>query len=113
MLPAICKDALEIDMDGFVTVKAQQSTQTCKAPECYGYSKVAEVLSEPSVINLTNKHIVNHHLAYFAAYGTTFDVKLPVSNKMVLYLSQLHELWPHDFASIFAAAKNKNPDILQ
>ena len=62
--------------------------------------------------DLTLQHIANQCSVYLALYGINCEVDCALSMETISCFQKLDELLPHQFAQVFKAAKNKNPDIL-
>ena len=61
---------------------------------------------------LTTEHIANQCCVCFASHGSNCEIETELSSETVVCLTKLNKLSPHQFAQVFKAAGEKNPDIL-
>ena len=61
---------------------------------------------------MTIEHIANCCIVHFALHGIDCEIETKLPTETVACLTKLDKLSPHQFAQVFEAAGEKNPDIL-
>ena len=79
---------------------------------CNKLGGLAKFSEETIVDNLTIEHIANHCSVHFALHGIDCEIETKLSAKTITCLTKLNKLSPHQFAQVFKAAGETNPDIL-
>ena len=90
-------------------------TQNSKKPEIVNCNKLgglAGCSDENFINNLTIEHVANHCSVHFASHGIDCEIETKLSAETIACLTKLDKLSPHQFAQVFKAAGEKNPDIL-
>ena len=72
----------------------------------------AKCSEETIVDGLTIKHIANHCSAHFALHGIDCEIETKLSAETIACPTKLNKSSPHQFAQVFKAAGETNPDIL-
>ena len=62
--------------------------------------------------DLTIEHLAKHCSAHLASCGIDCEIETELSAETIACLTKLDELSPHQFAQVFKAAGETNPDIL-
>ena len=87
-----------------------------KKPELMNCDKLggglAECSEETIVDDLTIEHLAKHCSVCLASHGIDCEIETELSAEAVACLTKLDELPPHQFAQVFKAAGETNPDIL-
>ena len=90
----------------------QQNVKKCQIMNCDKLGGLAKCSEENLVDNPTIEHIANHCCVHCASHRIDCEIEAELSSKTVACLTELDKSSLHQFAQVFKAAGEKNPNIL-